>query len=270
MIAGRRLFHSSLGRQLKAYLEFRQALGYTSFLNSHAAKDLDGYLLFRCVSSVRELDESLVANWMHSLPTQAAATKNGKLRFARGFLSYLVHTGALPDNPALRIPYLRQKVYKPHIYTLQEIHQILEAARSLQRRYPNRLTGWTMETFVLLLYACGLRLGEAINLRIEDVDFEQGLLSLWKTKFHKERLAPFSPVVGQKLRAYLACRNRARLPAGPLDPFFAHPGGKYSKHSMFERFRLLLVHAGLAKPRGRGGPRIHDLRHYSACLIIPR
>lgn len=265
MIAGRRLFHSALARRLQDYLAFKQSLGYTSFANAHAAKDLDGYLLFRAVVSVRELNESLVANWMHAIPTQAAATKNGKLRFARGFLDYLVRLALISDNPARRIPYLKQKAYKPYVYSLQEIHRILEAARTLQRRYPNRLTGWTMETFVLLLYACGLRLGEAVNLRIEDVDFEQETLSLWKTKFHKERLVPFSIAIGQKLKAYLVRRSQARLPAGPRDPFFVHPGGKYSKHSMHNRFRFLLVRAGVGKSKGRGGPRIHDLRHTFAC-----
>lgn len=265
MTADRRLFHSAMARRLQDYLEFKQSLGYTSFANAHTPRDFDGYLLFRAVASVRELNESLVANWMHCIPTQAAATKNAKLRFARGFLDYLARLNLIPDNPARRIPYLRQKAYKPYIYTLQEIHRILEAARALQRRYPNRLTSWTMETFVLLLYACGLRLGEAVNLRIEDVDFEQGNLSLWKTKFHKERLVPFSPEVGKKLRTYLARRDKARLPAGPRDPFFAHPGGKYAKHSMHDRFQLLLARAGVAKPKGRGGPRIHDLRHSFAC-----
>jgi integrase len=260
MTAGRRFFPGPLGRRLKDYLEFRQALGYTSFSNSHAAKDFDGYLVFRGVSSVRQIDEALVANWMHAVPNQAAATKNGKLRFARGFLNYLVRMGELPDNPAQRIPYLRQKAYRPYIYTLQEIHRLIEAARGLQRRYPNRLTGWTMETFVLLAYACGLRLGEAVNLKIEDVDFEQGTLSLWKTKFHKERLVPFSPAVGQKLQAYLARRDKARLPAGPAAPLFAHPGGKYSKGGIRQRFQLLLALCGLTKS-GRGGPRLHDLRH---------
>jgi integrase len=265
MTSGRRPFHSALARLLRDYLEFKQALGYTSFADRHVTRDFDGYLLFRAVTSACQIDEGLLVNWMHSIPTQAAATKNAKLRFARGFLDYLVRLDLIRGNPARSIPYLKQKAYKPYIYTLQEIHRIREAARALQRRYPNRLTGWTMETFVLLLYACGLRLGEAVNLRIEDVDFEQETLSLWKTKFHKERLVPFSPAVGERLRAYLARRAQARLPAGPRDPFFAHPGGKYCKTSMHDRFRLLLVHAGLAKFRGRGGPRIHDLRHSFAC-----
>lgn len=264
MTAGRRQFHSPLGRRLLDYLEFKRRLGYTSFSRTYAARDFDYYLLFHGAASVRDLDERLVVNWVHAIPSHAAVTKNGRLRFARGFLDYLVRLGLLADNPARRVSYLRQKAHKPYIYTLQDIQRILDAARGLQRRYPRRLTGWTMETFVLLLYACGLRLGEALKLNIEDVDFEEGTLALWNTKFHKERLVPFSPVVGRKLQAYLARRARARLPAGPGDPFFAHPSGRYGKSSMHARFQVLLRRAGVAKGAGRGGPRLHDLRHTMA------
>lgn len=261
--AGRR-FHSPLGRLLRDYLEFKRHMGYTSFSREYAARDFDYYLFFHGVASVRDLNEQLVVNWMHAIPSHAAVTKNGRLRFARGFLDYLLRLGLLADNPARRIRYLRQKVHKPYIYPLEEIHRILEAARELQRAYPRRLTGWTMETFILLLYACGLRLGEALKLNIEDVDFEEGTLALWNTKFHKERLVPFSPVLGRKLRTYLDRRARAGLPAGPGDPFFAHPGGRYCKSSIHGRFQLLLKRAGVAKGAGRGGPRLHDLRHTMA------
>ncbi len=261
MTGRKRGFHSFLARHLRAYLDFRSRLGYTSFAGSPAARDFDYYLCFRDAGSLRDLDERLVAQWVHAIPSHAAATKNGKLRFARGFFGYLLRVGMLRDNPASRIPYLKQKAYKPYIYTLKEIHQILEEARKNQRRYPRRLTGWTMETLVLLLYACGLRLGEALNLRIQDVDFEENTLALWRTKFHKERLVPFSPAVRAKLLAYLARRNESYPPAGPQDPFFRSPGGKCRRSSFQHRFRHLLVRCGLAKPRGRGGPRPHDLRH---------
>lgn len=263
MSDGRRLFYSPLGRRLRDYLEFKKRMGFTSFSRTYAAQDFDRYLLFRGVASARDINEGLVVAWVHVVSRHAAVTKNGRLRFARGFLDYLVRVDELSDNPARRIPYLRQKVHKPYIYTLDEIHRILEAARAVQRAYSRRLTGWTMETFVFLLYACGLRLGEALKLNIEDVDFEEGTLSLWNTKFHKERLVPFSPAVGRKLQAYLACRSQA-LPARPGDPFFAHPGGRYCKSSMHARFQLLLRRAGVASGAGRGGPRLHDLRHTMA------
>ena len=256
----RRRFHSSLARHLQAYLDFRQRLGYTSFANSPAARDFDHFLTFRD-ATLKDLDECLVADWVHAIPRHAAATKNGKLRFARGFFNYLIRVGLVQENPARRIAYLKQKAYKPYIYTLKEIHQILEEARKNQRRYPRRLTGWTMETLVFLLYACGLRLSEALNLRLQDVDFDENTLALWKTKFHKERLVPFSPTVGKKLLAYLARRNESYPPAGPQDSFFRSPSGKCHKSAIQQRFRHLLTRCGLAKPRGRGGPRLHDLRH---------
>lgn len=263
MTAGR-AFTSSLAPHLRAYLDLRQQLGATSFSKAHYAKELDDYLTFRFVSSPQELNEGLVVNWLHSLPHQAPATKNAKLAFVRGFLNYLVRVGALKDNPALRIPQLKQKTYKPHIYTLQEIQQLLEAARENQRRYPNRLTGWTMETIIFLLYACGLRLSEALNLRMQDVDFDEAVLSLWRTKFHKERLVPFSPAVGAKLRAYLARRDKSYPAAGPEAPFFCHARGKYKTNSIEGCFRVLLVRCGMARPTGRGVPRLHDFRHSMA------
>jgi integrase/recombinase XerD len=259
-----RVFTSSLAIHLRAYLDLRLHLGATSFAKAHYAKELDDYLTFHGVGSVQRIDEGLVVNWLHSLPRQAPATKNAKLAFARGFLSYLVRVGMLKDNPALRIPYLKQKTYKPHIYTIQEIQRLLEEARENQRRYPNRLTGWTMETIIFLLYACGLRLSEALNLRMRDVDFEETVLSLWKTKFHKERLVPFSPAVGAKLRSYLV-RRRKSYPAVGLDaPFFCHARGKYKINSIEGCFRVLLVRCGMAKPTGRGVPRLHDFRHSMA------
>ena len=50
------------------------------------------------------------------------------------------------------------------------------------------------------------------------------------------------------------------MPARLADPFFAHPGGKYSNGGIQKRFYLLLAHCGMTKS-GRGGPRLHDLRH---------
>lgn len=255
---------SFLGPQLRAYLEFMVAMGYSSFGNSFhrsLARDLDYYLVFRSVAKVKEIDEGLVANWMHAVASLAPGSKNQKLRFARGFLRHLARQGLARDNPAERIPYLKFADPKPHIYTLLEIHEILQEAGRYKRKHPGSLLGWTLETMILLIYACGLRISEALNLRIKDVDFTENTLSLWRTKFHKERLVPFSPVVAKKLAAYLAVRDKHRPPSGTEEPFFPSRAGKYHRSTIEHHFRKILVRCGLAKPKGRGAPRIHDLRH---------
>ncbi|TAK10189.1 hypothetical protein EPO44_00335 [bacterium] len=258
----KRRFYSFLAGHLAGYLEFKQKLGYTSFSSPYKAVDFDRYVLFLGVSSIQQLDEGFVVHWIHSIPKLTAATKNIKLQFARGFFDYLIRVGAAQENPARRIPWLRARPSTPHVYSLKEIHQILDCARRYQSRHPRRLVGSTMETLVLLLYACGLRISEALKLKIQDVDFQENTLSLWNTKFHKERLVPFSPKVRQRLQGYLALRSEFFPPAGAHAPFFCGATGKACHRIvMYRRFRELLAQCGLARPRGRRYPNLHSLRH---------
>lgn len=265
----RRRFGSILKHQLAAYLDFKRALGFTSFTSPYIAQDFDYYLVFHGVTAVSQIDESLLANWVHAIPLSPGA-KNNKLKFARGFCRYLLRLGLMRDNPAARISYLRTRPHKPHIFTLKELQQVLEAARGLGRRYRNLLTGCTIETMIFLIYACGLRLGEALKLRLRDVNFEDRTLSLWNTKFHKERLVPFSPAVGQKLHVYLIRRQELYPNMAPTEPFFRHhtrrsanrPVDPRYHHGVVEKhFRDCLLRGGVIKAGGRDAPRVHDLRH---------
>lgn len=256
-----RALSSALAPQLRAFVAFKRQLGVSGYGRAQAVKEFDDFLIARGIHKAEQISTGLIINWLQSKPHQAASTKNKKLLFARGFLGHLARTGVFHKNLALDIPHFKLKPFSPHIYTLREIHQLLEEARDQQRRHPFILTGSTMETMLLLLYACGLRLSEAINLRIQDVEFEQGILTLWRTKFDKERVVPFSSEVGAKLRAYLA-RRKARYPgASSEDPFFCHARGKYTKVGVEVNFHLYRARSGLYKAPGRGGPRLHDFRH---------
>lgn len=262
------IFRSFLAPQLNSYFEFRQKLGYTSFAGAarqYQAKELDAYIVSHGVSSTRQLNEGFLVNWLHAVQRRSPMTKNTMLWFARGFFNYLIRLGLAHANPTQRIRDLKTKHYQPYIFTLKEIQQLLEQARMYKCRWaPKCSLGPTMETIIFLIYACGLRISEALNLKIQDVDFEENLLSLWKTKFHKERLVPFSVAAAVKLKVYLDLRTKHFPPVSPQDPFFCHRAGKYTKHPIEVHFRQLLVRCGLAKPKGRGEPRIHDLRHSMA------
>lgn len=252
-------FNSFLAPQLNAYLEHRRKLGYTS--TRSRALQLDHYLTFRDITSVKGIDEALVSDWIHAVPARAPTTKNGLLSFARSLLHYLVRRGLARENPAERIRDITGGARrKPYLYSLHEIKLILDEAGKLKAGLPNRLLGWSLETMILLIYACGLRLGEALKLRIVDVDFEEKTLALWNTKFHKERIVCFSAEVGEKLRAYLTLRND-RGPRGcGEEPFFYWDGSRNPMLLVERNFRRILVRCGLSKPKGPG-PRLHDLRH---------
>jgi site-specific recombinase XerD len=229
-------------------------------------RELDRYILWKGICRPEQIDEAFAAHWMFCVPGHAAGTKNMRLQLLRGFCRYLLRLDLLKENPAQKVPYLRVRPYKPYIFTLKELACLLEEAGSWKNRKRHSFLGWTMETLIHLIYACGLRQGEALRLKIKDIDFDENTLSLWKTKFHKERLVPFGARIRQRLIDYLAARA-GQYPelVSPEDYVFCHSRGCYKGKGWIDaKFRRILVACGLAKPKGRGYPRLHDLRHSMA------
>lgn len=246
---------SFLWPHLIRYHEFKRRLGYTSFQNTFLARDLDQFAAYRGLASLDQFDDRFIFDWIYILSHRSARTKNKMLSYARGFVEYLLRQDFIRSDPTLRIPPIKFKAYKPHIYSIEEIHRLLQEAAKLKGPL-----GRTFPMLLLLIYACGLRIREALRLNIQDVDFEQNMLSLWNTKFHKERLAPFSFIMASKLKNYLDSRRTAFPAAMPHDPFFCHTHGVLSYTYVLTIFHQILRRCGLPKA-GSPNPRLHDLRH---------
>jgi integrase len=116
------------------------------------------------------------------------------------------------------------------------------------------------------LYACGLRIGEALTLTVADADLEAGLLTIRpeNAKFNKGRTLPMSETLVARLADYDA-KVGVR---GPTAPFFPSPRGFYRPQPIGNVFRGLLAAAEI--PHTDDGPTIHSLRHTFACHCIMR
>ena len=87
------------------------------------------------------------------------------------------------------------------------------------------------------------------------------------TKFGKTRLVPLHPSAQDGLAQSLACR---RAPAGGTAPVFvSRTGTRLSSRGFRTAWLIVLERAGLSARAGGRRPRVHDIRHYSARLIIP-
>jgi integrase len=110
-------------------------------------------------------------------------------------------------------------------------------------------------------YCAGLRLAEIVGLELRDVDFEEGTIEVRDTKFFKSRRLPLSSSAVAALRDYLVARRKAGASQEPLASLFVHEKGGYSHVTAGALLRDVIRRAGLRTGRGRGGPRIHDIRH---------
>jgi integrase len=110
-----------------------------------------------------------------------------------------------------------------------------------------------------LLYGAGLRISEALALRIGDYDQESGVLCIRESKNRKDRLIPLAPKLAKRVISHIQ-----RFPGSVDTPLFLSP--RRTHEITYARIAAvfqgaLLPRAGLPPRRDRKGPRIHDLRH---------
>lgn len=127
--------------------------------------------------------------------------------------------------------------------------QLLKPASTLRPK--------TAETLLGLLFATGLRIGEALSLDIGDVDLAEGLLTIRRGKFGKSRILPVCPSTARALERYMH-HPRRRVPATPSMPLFVSgQQRRLAQHAALAALRNACRHASIEPPY----PRLHDLRH---------
>jgi integrase len=157
----------------------------------------------------------------------------------------------------------------PYLFDLNDAKRLLELARAFpdRSRAPHRAQ--TYEMIFALLYGLGLRVGEAVSLKLEDFDFRQDTLFIRDTKFSKSRLVPLGPKLAARLRHYVEERyDGSREPDQPLFSFTKR--GCICPETISQTFHALVPKLGLALPPGVSTPRLHDLRHAFAVGTLLR
>lgn len=146
----------------------------------------------------------------------------------------------------------------PFVFTPRDVERLVQAARALGPE--GSLRPQIYSTLFGLVAATGLRISEALNLRLEDMT-ESGLV-IRHTKFDKSRWLPLHATVRKRLDEYL--ERRSREAGGCPFVFVSINGHRRQLRDSTVRyvFRRLVCALGIARPQDKPFPRIHDLRFY--------
>jgi len=260
-------FASPLADDLEAFLAFKRALGYKYRRPEHTLLRFDRFVCERIGDEAKFSLDRLVLDWLSSMEGCKPASVAGELRAVRQFCLYLRRRdpdGFVPGHGL--VPQSAQAPFLPHIFSLAQIQMLLALAASL-RGAPFRPLA--MRSLILVLYCTGLRIGEAVRLRLRDVDLDEAVFFIDDSK-GRSRLVPFGEDLAVELRGYLDQRN-ARAPTAPDSRFFVLPdGAALLRPTASEAVRRLLRRAGLKPPKGRVGPRPYDFRHTFAVHRLTR
>jgi integrase len=240
-----------LNHDMARYVELQRAMGF-KFRVQHAL--LRSFVAFAEAAGDAFVRVDRVLDWAVRAPS--SAQRRNRLLTVRRFALAMRAEDARYEIPAVEALGGRcRKRRIPHIYTPDEITRLVRAAA---RMPPQGLIRPLMyATLFGLLAATGLRVSEALALRLEDIT-EDGLI-IRQGKFHKSRLVPLHDTTRDALDAYLSAR--AQLGTFDTGLFISTSGTAPAYSTVVATFLRLARSIGLRGEPGQRGPRIHDLRH---------
>ena len=243
------------------YLDERHQLGYDTRTTGYALRSFARYVDGLDLDG--PLTVEIMAAWARCAKTNAdnPATWARRLKLLRPFARWLQQFDPRTEVPDDTVFGRVGQRLAPHIYSEQEIIDLLAAARCLSPT-PR---GATYEALFGLLAATGLRVSEAVHLMDADVDLKSGILTVRQTKFAKSRQVPLHPSTVEVLQQYREMRN-CHITVTDETPFFISTRGQRRGCALGLRqvhriFQQLRDHLGWVNRGAHANPRIHDLRH---------
>lgn len=248
-----------LAAHVDDYLKLRRALGFKLAFAGDVLPQFVAYLTGIGVTIVTA--EAAVA-WAGLPQGVLPISLAHRLGAVRGFAKYLRTIEPATEVPPCGVWPSVSPRPTPYIWSPTDIGRLLDAARRME----SPLRAATHETLFGLLASAGMRIGEAINLAINDVDLADGVITIRDAKFGRSRLVPLHPSTTRALEEYAANRDRLRPSPPPVTFFVSSTGTRLCHSSVKTVFNTLTTDLGLRTTTTR--PRMHDLRHSFAVRTL--
>ena len=260
---------NTLRQAVQEYLSLRRGLG---FKLREAGKALLDFVTFMEQHQAPYVTQALALSWAQQPINVQPAHWAQRLSFVRGFARHRSATDSRTQIPAPGLLPFQPKRARPYLYSDDEIRSLLRAALQMPYRYEHgALRPWIYHCLFGLLSVSGLRLGEARNLELSDVDLNTAVLTIRGTKFGRSRLVPLHCSTCKVLGAYIARRNR-HWRARPVSSyvFVSSYGNQLDSGDVHRTFYALSRQIGLRGIADSHGPRLHDMRHRFATNTLVR
>ena len=241
------LYNSILKTYICGLIEEKHLHGFQSESLKYNLADIDRYMQDNKPDGIC-INETYFNKWLAYAdnPNLSRKTVYAKVSCFRQLMIYMNNLGIECYIP--RLPRENEHRYVPHIYSEKEILDIFDACDSLRpRTFRGRTCYYALPALFRLLYSTGIRIGEALAIKNQDVDFKKKHIFINKTKNCHQRFAPINNTLASVLKDYIRFRNHITCkPVGnPSSPLFVNSKGE---------------------PLSQVGvPRIHDIRH-TACV----
>ncbi len=175
----------------------------------------------------------------------------------RAFYKFLMIENYLADDPTELLEWPKIGEHLPDVLSVKEI-DMLENAIDL-----TKWEGQRNKAIIEVLFCCGLRVSELVNLQISNMYVEEKFLRI-TGKGDKERLVPISDSALKELDYWFVDRNHMKIKSGEEDYVFLNRrGSRLTRAMIFTIVKRLAVEAGIKKTISP-----HTLRHSFATSLL--
>lgn len=202
----------------------------------------------------KKITLDIIEKWLNKNPNNSEITKSIRYNTITAFSKFLItkdykNIFIIPENP-----YHSRCLFIPYIYSKEEISRIFNILSTNK----NNNNGLLLYTCISILYCCGLRIGELINLKLKDFNYENNTLIIEKGKNDVKRLIPLNTTLYNLLKEYISYN----IYTSNNDFLFKN---KVSRNHIYNLIRInfkdIMKNAGIQYISKNKLPRLHDLRH---------
>jgi len=249
------VFESSIAGDLHGFLQFKRGLGFRYARAEFTLREFDRFLV---VSTKKRLPlDQAALEWLSGKPGRKPVSVSADAAVLRQLFAFLRRS---PDREIIepRWPKLStESMFVPYFLSEHDVLKLVALCADLKRP---TFRAALYKTLLLVLYCTGIRFGEALRLRIRDVNTQSAVLFVDTFK-GRARWVPFHRSLARELDRYLAARVKFAAAAPDTRFFVGVNKTTLPVNTASGTLRSLFQAAGMKPPKGRIGPRPYDLRH---------
>lgn len=244
------------------YIEYKKSLGYDSKSELAELKKMDKYFFDKNITNV-QLTKNMVEDYAAKRKDETFGTQAKRLSLLKQFATYLKKMGYEDIYIHSIKTHKSTSNFRPYIYSEEELKKIFKYLDDNQYNNEKKINNCVLPTFIRMIWSCGLRRNEAINLKNEDIDLEKKIITINNGKGNVTRIVPISESLANACKIY-----KSRFPSNS-DYFFCNYKGKKLSHHITEYFQQILKELKILRADGTP-PRIHDLRFTFAVMALEK
>lgn len=250
----------TLNEMINQYIGYRKSLGAKYITNARQLRQFVKFIGNDCSpSDITEEQTTAFMLYPTNTVTRKWFTRHSDLN---GLFNWAMARGIITKTPLTNVVPQQPTVIKTYIYSNDELKRMFNAALHYQQK-PSKTYPECMRMLLQITYFLGLRLHEALYLRIGDVNLDESYALIRETKFYKSRYAPFNQLVNKLFSTFMKWRKEMGMPDDKEDfLFLTRKNIPMRLESIWLGFSKIRELANIHRNDGAVyQPRIHDLRH---------